>query len=180
MQKSGQKNKELILAIDAGTQSMRAALVDLTGQIHHLVKTPIEPYFSMQPGWAEQQPGYYWRTLCETCRKVLDTSEFSKDCITAVTLTTQRSTLINVDRDGQPLRPAIVWLDQRKADAKKVLPVFSIPLLKALGHYQFVEFVTQWCRSNWIQQNQPEIWEKTHKFLFLSGYFTYKITGYPE
>ncbi|MBA4369553.1 MAG: carbohydrate kinase [Desulfobacterium sp.] len=177
MPKFEQKNKELILAIDAGTQSMRAALVDLTGQIHHLVKTPIEPYFSVKPGWAEQQPEYYWRMLCETCRKVLDTSEYPKDCIAAVTLTTQRSTVINVDRDGNPLRPAIVWLDQRKADAKKILPAFSIPLLKVLKLYQFIEFVTQWCRSNWIQQNQPEIWDQTHKFLFLSGYLTYKITG---
>jgi sugar (pentulose or hexulose) kinase len=149
----------------------------LAGQIHHLVKTPIEPYFSVKPGWAEQQPEYYWRMLCETCRKVLDTSEYPKDCIAAVTLTTQRSTVINVDRDGNPLRPAIVWLDQRKADAKKILPAVSIPLLKVLKLYPFVEFVTQWCRSNWIQQNQPEIWGQTHKFLFLSGYLTYKITG---
>jgi len=177
MRKSTQKNEELILAIDAGTQSIRAALVDLTGQIHHLVKTPIEPYFSMQPGWAEQQPEYYWRTLCETCRKVLDASEYPKDYIVAVTLTTQRSTLVNVDRDGNPLRPAIVWLDQRKADAKKILPAFSVPFLKALRLYQFVEYVTQYCRSNWIQQNQPEIWDKTYKFLFLSGYLSYKITG---
>ena len=177
MPKFEQKNKELILAIDAGTQSMRAGLVDLTGQIHYLVKTPIEPYFSAQPGWAEQQPEYYWRMLCETCRKVFDTSQYPKDCIAAVTLTTQRLTMINVDRDGQPLRPAIVWLDQRKANAKKILPAFSIPFLKSLRLYPFIEYVTQYCRSNWIQQNQPGIWDKTHKFLFLSGYLSYKITG---
>ena len=177
MEVSRKQPDELILAIDAGTQSMRAALVDLTGQIHHLVKTPIEPYFSAQPGWAEQQPEYYWRMLCETCRKLLDTSDLPKDRIVAVTLTTQRLTLVNVDRDGNPLRPAIVWLDQRKANAKKVLPAFSVPVLKALRLYQFVEYVTQYCRSNWIQQNQPEIWDKTYKFLFLSGYLTYKITG---
>jgi len=172
-----QKSDELILSIDAGTQSTRAALVDLTGQIHHLVKTPIEPYFSERPGWAEQQPEYYWRMLCETCRKVLDASVFPKGRIAAVTLTTQRLTVVNVDRDGNPLRPAIVWLDQRKADAKEVLPALLVPVLKVLGLYQFVEFVTQFCPSNWIRQNQPEIWDKTYKFLFLSGYLNYKITG---
>ncbi|MFO7559309.1 MAG: FGGY-family carbohydrate kinase [Desulfobacterales bacterium] len=177
MPKFEQKNRELILAIDAGTQSMRAALVDLAGRIHHLVKTPIEPYFSAQPGWAEQQPEYYWRMLCETCQKLFAVGKFPGEAIAAVTITTQRLTMINVDRDGNPLRPAIVWLDQRKADIKKVLPGFSFPVLKALRLYPFIEYVTQYCRSNWIQQNQPEIWDKTHKFLFLSGYLSYKITG---
>ena len=57
---NGKPMGELILAIDVGTQSVRAALVDLSGRIHHLVKIPIEPYFSARPGWAEQQPAYYW------------------------------------------------------------------------------------------------------------------------
>jgi sugar (pentulose or hexulose) kinase len=168
---------ELILAIDAGTQSMRAALVDLRGRILHLVKTPIEPYFSAQPGWAEQQPEYYWQMLVKTCRELLTAGKFAPERIVAVAVTTQRMTLINVDRDGRPLRPAIVWLDQRKADAKKILPAVATPVLKAVGLYQFAEYVTQLSRSNWIQQQQPEIWEKTHKYLFLSGYLTYKITG---
>ncbi len=177
MKDSSKQTDELIVAIDAGTQSIRAALVDLAGNIHGLVKTPIEPYFSERPGWAEQQPEYYWQMLCKTCRKLFDASEFPKDRVVAVTLTTQRSTFVNVDRDGNPLRPAIVWLDQRKAGTKGIIPAFSVPVLKALRLYQFVEYVTGYCRSNWIQQNQPEIWEKTYKFLFLSGYLTYKITG---
>jgi len=82
-----------------------------------------------------------------------------------------------VDREGNPLRPAIVWLDARKADAKKILPAISVPFLKAVGLHQFIEYATQYCRSNWIQQNEPAIWEKTHKFLFLSGYLTHRITG---
>jgi sugar (pentulose or hexulose) kinase len=58
-----------------------------------------------------------------------------------------------------------------------VLPAAVIPVLKAVGLHQFALYVTQYCRSNWIQQNQPEIWDKTHKFLFLSGYLSYKLTG---
>ena len=176
MKDTSKKPDELILAIDSGTQSIRAALVDINGDIHGLVKTPIEPYFSDNPGWAEQRPEYYWQVLCDTCRKVIDSGGSARDRISAVAVTTQRSTLINVDRDGVPLRPAIVWLDQRKADARKILPAVSIPVLKAVGMYQFVEFATQFCRSNWIQQNQPEIWDKTHKFLFVSGYLTWKMT----
>ena len=65
------RDGELILSIDAGTQSMRAALVDPTGTIHHLIKTPIEPDFSERPGWAEQRPDYYWEMLCRTTRQLL-------------------------------------------------------------------------------------------------------------
>ena len=167
---------ELILAIDVGTQSVRAALVDLAGGVHHLVKQPIEPYFSAHPGWAEQDPEYYWGMLGQTCRQVLEASGV-RDRVVAVTLSTQRSTFVNVDRDGNPLRPAMIWLDARKADARKLLPAVSVPFLKAAGLYEFVEYITQYCRSNWIQQNEPAVWEKTHKFLFLSGYLTHRITG---
>jgi sugar (pentulose or hexulose) kinase len=169
--------RELLLAIDAGTQSVRAAVVDLEGRIHHLVKTPIEPYFSPKPGWAEQEPEYYWQQLGHTCRRLLAAHPQLRHQLVAVALTTQRSTMVNVDRDGKPLRPAIVWLDQRKADATKLVPRLAALPLKAAGLYPFVEYVTRYCRSNWLQQNQPELWAKTHKFLFLSGFLTHRLTG---
>ncbi len=166
-----------MLAIDVGTQSIRAGLVDLTGDIHQLVKTPIEPYFSERPGWAEQRPEYYWQMLCESCRKLLDGAGRLAERIVAVTITTQRGTYINVDRNGVALRPAIVWLDQRKASADDVIPSLWVPVLKLFRLHGLVEFATQYCRSNWIRQHQPEIWEKTHKFLCLSGYLTHRMTG---
>ena len=111
--------EELILSIDAGTQSIRATLVDVEGNILDIIKTPIQPYFSENPGWAEQQPDYYWDVLCKTTGQLLQKQEPLKNNIKGVTLTTQRSTMINVDKDGKPLRPAIVWLDQRKADSRQ-------------------------------------------------------------
>ena len=171
------RDGELILSIDAGTQSMRAALVDLTGTIHHLVKTPIEPYFSEHPGWAEQRPDYYWEMLCRTTRQVLADRAQLSDRVRAVTLATQRHTFVNVDRDGNALRPAIVWLDQRKADMRKVLPGWGIALARAIGQFQLFEYATESCRSNWIRQNEPEIWDRTHKYLFLSGFLTHRLTG---
>ncbi len=168
---------ELILAIDAGTQSIRAALVDLEGSVLRLVKQPIEPYFSTEPGWAEQDAELYWTTLCDVCRALLAQSPVDAARVVAVTLTTQRSTMVCVDRDGAPLRPAIVWLDERKADASKVLPRLAVPLLRLAGVYPLVEFATRYARSNWLQQREPALWAKTHKFLFLSGFLTHRLTG---
>jgi len=171
------KSKELILSIDAGTQSIRAALVDLKGNILDIVKTPIQPYFSEHPGWAEQHPDYYWDILCKTTRQILQKEGKLKENIAGVTLTTQRATMINVDENGKALRPAIIWLDQRKADSRQIMSNALRPLLKAVNLLDTLESVIKECEANWICQQQPDIWKKTHKFLHLSGFFTHRLTG---
>jgi sugar (pentulose or hexulose) kinase len=178
MEKRKNRDGELILSFDAGTQSIRAALIDLSGNIVQIVKRRIEPYFSVQPGWAEQNTDYYWKTLCDACQILLGgIDRASREAIVAVTLTTQRATMINIGQDGRSLRPACLWLDQRKANPEKILPSFAKPLLKAAGYWDQVNNAVQSCQANWIRQNQPDVWEKTHKYLLLSGYFTYMLTG---
>ena len=60
-----------LLAIDNGTQSVRALLFDLAGNLVGKGKVELEPYYSEHPGWAEQDPEYYWRSLGEACRQLL-------------------------------------------------------------------------------------------------------------
>jgi sugar (pentulose or hexulose) kinase len=166
-----------IFTIDAGTQSIRACLIDLQGNIHDIFKQEIEPYFSLKPGWAEQDPEYYWKTLTTVCRKVMASSSFDISAIKGVTLTTQRNTMINLDRDGKPLRAAITWMDRRQADKENWPPLHTALGLKAVDMYNTVMYAYRECEANWIRQNQPDIWEKTHKFVFLSGFFTHRLTG---
>ena len=71
---------ELILSIDAGTQSIRAVLIDLFGNIVEIVKTNIEPYFSEQAGWAEQEPDYYWQKLTETTQSLFKQTKIDISC----------------------------------------------------------------------------------------------------
>ena len=111
--------KEYLLAIDQGTQSVRAMLFDPQGNLHHKAKIAIEPYVSPRPGWAEQDPEYYWQSLCAACQQLWQASSIDKASIAGVALTTMRNTLVNVDRHGAPLRPAIVWLDQRRTEGLK-------------------------------------------------------------
>lgn len=177
MKNATKTQSDLILSIDAGTQSIRAALIDAKGDIRRIVKKPIEPYFSDHPGWAEQHPDYYWKTVCEACRGLLRGAGRAKESLVGVTLTTQRATVINLGADGKPLRPAITWLDQRMADPSRVLPAAARPLLKAAGLLDTIEEAFATCEANWIRQNQPEIWAKTHKYLLLSGFFTHRLTG---
>src|SRR3990172_3235865 len=104
---------ENLLAIDNGTQSVRALVFDPRGNLVARQRILIEPYYSTAPGLAEQDPEVFWGAVCEACQG-LWAQGVDKSSIAAVALTTQRSTLINLDKKGQPLRPAIVWLYQRR------------------------------------------------------------------
>jgi len=168
---------EQILVFDVGTQSIRAALIDPRGAMHHIVRTPFEPYFSRRPGWAEQEPDFYWQQFAASARRLLGTEGVDASRIAGVAVTTQRATVINLDRSGAPLRPAIVWLDQRKADATGHLSPLLAGGLKALNLYGVAEKAIRECKSNWFRQHQPEIWGKTHKFLLLSGFLVFRLTG---
>ena len=166
-----------ILAIDNGTQSVRAMLFDLRGNLVHKVRVPIEPYFSPQPGWAEQYPNTFWEMLCHACQSLWHETHIAKEAIAGVTLTTQRSTVVNVDKNGEPLRPAITWLDQRRAEGLKPVGGLWGLTFKLVGMAETVAYFQAEAEANWIRIHQPEIWEQTHKFLFLSGYLTHKLTG---
>jgi sugar (pentulose or hexulose) kinase len=172
-----QSLEELILTIDCGTQSVRAVLIDLRGNVLQLAKTEIEPYFSVAPGWAEQHPEYFRDKMFETLQKLFRETEYGKDQIKAVTITTQRSTLINLDSDGKSLRPAITWLDQRLCAVGRYPDRLTQMALRVVGMREAVIHTVKQGECNWIMQNTPEVWEKTSKFLLLSAYLSWALTG---
>ena len=169
--------KSYVLAIDNGTQSVRALLFDLEGNLLGKGKVELEAYYSKQPGWAEQDPEYYWASLGEACRLLWEQVSIDKRLIKGVALTTQRGTLINVDKHGQPLRPAILWLDQRRAAVRGKIKGPWGWLFKLIGEEATVDYFRAQAEVNWIAQEQPQIWAKTDKMLLLSGFLTHRLTG---
>ncbi|MBN1679301.1 MAG: FGGY-family carbohydrate kinase [Anaerolineae bacterium] len=169
--------QDVVLAIDNGTQSVRALLFDLQGKLITKSHVPIEAYFSRYPGWAEQHPEYFWSSLCQACQKLWQLTDVPKDAVKGVALTTQRATMVNVDARGRSLRPAIVWLDQRRTENIKPIGGLWGPLFRLVRMQQTVAYFQAEAEVNWIQKHQPDIWERTHKFLLLSGYLTYRLTG---
>ncbi|HOV07290.1 MAG TPA: FGGY-family carbohydrate kinase [Anaerolineaceae bacterium] len=166
-----------LLAIDVGTQSTRALVFDLHGNLIAKSRIEIEPYYSTEPGLAEQDPRVFWDALCTACQQVFAMPGVDKSNLAGVSLTTQRSTLVNVDEAGQPLRPAIHWLDQRRtAGVKPVGGVWGL-LFALTGMKETVAYLQAEAECNWLQRYQPEIWHKTHKFLLLSGYLTWRLTN---
>lgn len=169
--------RDVILAIDCGTQSVRALLFDLQGNILDGARVVIEPYFSSSPGWAEQRPALYWDSLCQACQRLWINNRIPRESVVGVALTTQRSTVINVAQDGAPLRPAIVWLDQRRTEGLQRVGGLWGLLFRMSGMRETVAYLQAEAEANWIAVNQPDIWKQTHKYLFLSGYLTHKLVG---
>jgi sugar (pentulose or hexulose) kinase len=169
--------KSYLLAIDNGTQSVRALLFDLDGNLIGKGKVELRAYYSSQPGWAEQDPEYYWTCLGEACHKLWAQLDIDRSLIRGVSLTTQRGTVINVDEHGQPLRPAILWLDQRRAEVRGRIKGPWSWLFKLIGAEATVDYFRAQAEVNWIAQQQPEIWAKTHKVLLLSGFLSHRLCG---
>ena len=173
---------DLILTIDNGTQSIRALLFDLNGNIVAKSQIMMPKYDSPQPGWAEQEVDCFWQNLAKACQQLWQQpsviEQQLKQKIVAVTLTTQRGTVINLDKQGKPLRPAILWLDQRLAElTNNPLPWYWRLLFNIVRQTAVIDYFRRKAQANWLIQNQPKLWKKTDKFLLLSGYLSYKLTG---
>ena len=166
-----------LLSIDSGTQSIRAILFDAQGQVQSISRVELDPYYSQQPGWAEQDADYYWQALGQACQQLWQQTSIKPEQVQGVSVTTQRGSLLHVDQQGQALRPVMLWLDQRRTQITKPLKGIWHWLFKVAGAETLVNYFRSQAEVNWVADHQPEIHAKTHKVLLLSGYFHYHLTG---
>lgn len=119
-----------IIALDQGTTSSRAVLVNERGGIADIAQKEFTQYFP-QAGWVEHDPEEIWRSQQEVLHEVLQRNKLAATDITAIGITNQRETTLVWNRKtGKPIYNAIVWQDKRTA-----------PLcdqLKAQGHTDLV------------------------------------------
>ena len=169
---------ELLLAVDCGTQSVRALLVALDGTILAKCQSPLTGYVCAQPGWMEHDAEAFWRAAAQVCRGLWQDHAGLRARVKGIVVTTQRGTLVPLDAAGQPLRPFIVWLDQRRASrARRVHPLWQVAF-RAAGVSRTIAEFTRAAELNWIAEHEPALLERTHKVLLLSGWLNYRLTGH--
>lgn len=164
-----------LLAIDVGTQSVRAILFDRQGEISAKAQIMIEPYHSVQPGWAEQDAGLYWDSIGQACQQLWRDAD--PRTVSGLALTTQRATSLCIGADDQPLRPAIVWLDQRHTDDLPPVGGWWGLAFRMLGVLPTISQFQSQAEANWIARHQPDIWQKTRRYVLLSGYLNFRLLG---
>jgi len=166
-----------LLAIDVGTQSVRALLFDPVGTLVAGAKIPIEPYVSPHPGWAENDPELYWGAVGQACRALVADPAVRVDAIAGLALTTQRGTVVVLDADGRPLRPAMVWLDQRRTEGLPRVGGVNGLAFRALGVAGTVATFQAEAEANWLVAREPATWAQTKWYLLLSGFLVHRLVG---
>ncbi|MGD0641877.1 MAG: FGGY family carbohydrate kinase, partial [Roseiarcus sp.] len=169
--------QDLLLAIDQGTQSVRAMIFDLRGELLAKSQVHIVPYYSRQPGWAEQDCEYYWANLRQACQNLWRAHPEFKARVAAMSVTTQRAVAVCLDEDKQPLRPAIGWLDQRRTNRYPKAPLWLELGIRAAGQKKTIHYFQSKAECNWLAVDDPDVWRRTKHFVFLSGYLNLKLTG---
>ena len=166
-----------ILVFDIGTTAVKACIFNrelkLLGHSseEYRLETPA-------PSRVELLPDIYWEAVKSQTAIVCRKTGISPSEIEAITATTQGETLIPVDINGNALRKAIVWLDERASgEAARISERFPPETFYSRTGIPECNGYCPVAKLLWIKENEREIYEKTHKFLLLEDYILAKFTG---
>ena len=159
------------LGVDYGTTSVKAVLFDK--DFNEIASATEEYTLNIHGDFVELEPEKYWDFFKNAINKVKEKSDI--DCLA---IDTQCETMILTDENGNPVRDAIVWLDNRATEEAKIIE-------EHFGRKKVYEITGQpeitatWpaCKLLWVKRNEPEVWAKTKKIFLLEDYILYKLTG---
>jgi sugar (pentulose or hexulose) kinase len=166
-----------VLALDVGTQSVRAMIFDPAGVLVAIAKVPIEPYVPGPSGCCEQDADLYWRAIGEASQRLWANPHARRDALAGVALTTQRGTVVITDEAGEPLRRAMVWLDRCRAEGLPRIGGRWGLAFRAAGVTDTVATFMAEAEANVLARQEPETWAQVRHFLLLSGFLTHRLTG---
>ena len=165
----------MFLGIDVGTGGTRALLIDPSGKVLASHSADHAPIHSEHIGWAEQDPDDWWRAAQLAIAGALEAAEHPQ--VEAVALTGQMHGCVMLDANGQVLRPALIWCDQRTQPQCDWLT-------ETIGAARLIELVANPALPNftltkllWVREHQPEIFQKIAHVLCPKDYVRYRLTG---
>lgn len=168
---------KLLLGLDAGTTALKVALFDSVGT---LLGVSTQEYALETPrvNYVEVDAEVYWQAFKNGLSEIKKGYEIRPEDEISLAISAQGETLICIDKEGNPLRKAIVWMDNRAvAEARAMEEKFGNELgYQVTGQ---VSFEPCWPAPKifWIRNNEPDIFAKTDRFLLLEDYLIYRMTG---
>jgi len=163
-----------ILVIDVGTSSMRGVVFTHNGRRLFSKQVFYRPRY-LKNGWVEQPPDDWESALYTILSVVAEASQIGKWELAGIALTSQRSSVIPVDRGMHPLCNAIMWQDKRVEGLCREWESENDWVFNRCGSR--VNPVFSGTKMAWLRQERPEIYEKTYKFLVVPDYLLYLLTG---
>ncbi len=165
-----------IITVDVGTSSTKTALWDDAGL---LVAETSQAYTLHRPDplWAEIDGDVWWQATCDTIRQVIGRSGVTAHDIAGIGVDGVGWTLLPVDRSGDPLHPAMIWLDRRAEDETRWLKALpdADKLVDLVANPIDAAYITP--KLLWLKNHQPDVFEAAHQFLTASGFIVARFTG---
>jgi len=170
------------LGIDTSTTSSKALLMDEQGNVVAVASNP-HTLQTPKPLWSEQDPHEWWNAVAASIRSVLEQADIpqgdnvSGEGAGAVGLTGQMHGLVLLDDDGNVLRPAILWNDQRTQSQCDEIhqTIGKEKFIQITGNVALTGFTAP--KILWVKENEPEIYAKVKHVLLPKDYVRYKLTG---
>lgn len=163
-----------ILILDIGTTSMRGILYDLHGHRLAMHRCANHPQF-LEDGEVDESPRDWSDNTEQIIRAITSAGGVENTDIQAVAITSQRSSIIPVNRKGEPLMDTIMWQDVRNCDICGKLSKFNDLSFKHTGAK--VNAVFSGSKMTWVRRNCPEIYANTYKFVNIPEYVYHLMTG---
>lgn len=166
-----------ILAIDIGTTAFKAAVIDRNGTV--LSSAAVE-YTAITPhsGWVEMEVDTYTDTFRKATSAAIKEAGILAADILTIGMSSQGETTIFLDREGRPLRRAIVWFDTRaEKGAQQIVDHFGSKVIQEHTGQVGVDAIWPGAKILWLKENEPEVYARLGKIVQLKGYFSYILTG---
>jgi len=166
---------QYLLGVDIGTTGTKTLLFREDGK---LMGGAYCPYAANHPavGRSEQNPLDWWNAVVQTVRQVCRDPEIAT-CVKAISLSTQGGTMVPVDRDFLPVRPAMVWDDIRcDRESQRFAETLGADTIYRKTGWELAPGQNL-MQIRWMKDHEPELFEKTAMFLSVPDYISYKMTG---
>lgn len=163
-----------LLAHDIGTSGNKATLFTTDGE---LVKSQVFSYQTrfFHGTWAEQNPQDWWNAVCLTSRAILQGIDPRQ--IAAISFSGQMMGCVLVDKNGVPVRDAIIWADQRAVEETDFIrqQMDEGRFYQITGHQLSPNYSVE--KLMWVRQHEPEVYQQAYKVLNAKDYIIYQLTG---
>jgi xylulokinase len=170
------KMANFLLGADFGTSGVKALLLNAETGEKIGSKVYEYPTIHQEPLWAEQIPQEYWNSFCKACKELIALSGIRADEIKAIGLSSQGHGLIAIDEAGSDLGNNMIWMDSRAEEQCAYIRDNFGNLITDIN-FNPIKVLFAIPEILWEQQHRPEKYRKTVKYLGVSSYINYLLTG---
>jgi xylulokinase len=165
-----------LLGVDVGTTGTKAVLCDEQGTVR-ATATEEYPLYSPKPLWTEQEPEDWWRACVAAIGSVLGQANVEPGALAGIGLSGQQHGSVFLDADGQVIRRALLWNDQRTAAecAEINERVGAQRILELSGNAAMPGFTAP--KILWLRNHEPQHYARVAHIVMPKDYIRYRLSG---